>query len=145
MSMQQVSLCLEDLFTLHLGLILLPQFPGGLENLLLSTHLRIFDFRFRITVLPVTQFPGAWPILFLSSSFPGLTRDPKLDEEVSSLHWLCITRFTSLAFAVGEPSFEVVSCPPFDMAPITMFSLIRMSASTFLVFTYLIRILGSVI
>ena len=26
-------------------------------------------------------------------------------------------RFTGLAFAVGEPSFEVVSCPRFDMAP----------------------------
>ena len=34
------------LFTLDLGLILVPRFPGGLENLLLSTHLRIFDFRF---------------------------------------------------------------------------------------------------
>ena len=38
----------------YLGWILLHQFPGGLENLLLSTHLRIFDFQFRITVLPVS-------------------------------------------------------------------------------------------
>ena len=37
-----------------LGLILLPQFPGGLKDLLLSTHLTIFDLRFRITVLPVS-------------------------------------------------------------------------------------------
>ena len=41
---------------------------------------------------PSIQFPGACPTLFLSSSFPGLTRDPKLGEEISSLHWLCITR-----------------------------------------------------
>ena len=42
------------LFTLYLGLILLPQFPGGLKNLLLSTHLTISDLRFPITVLPVS-------------------------------------------------------------------------------------------
>ena len=36
------------------GLILLPQFPGGLKDLLLSTYLTIFDLRFRITVLPVS-------------------------------------------------------------------------------------------
>ena len=28
-------------------------------------------------------------------------------------------RHTDLAFAVGDPSFEVASCPRFDMAPIT--------------------------
>ena len=44
----------ECFFTLHLGLILLPQFPSGLENLLLSTHLRIFDFWLRIALLPVS-------------------------------------------------------------------------------------------
>ena len=43
--------------------------------------------------------------------------------EVSSLHWLRITRFTGLAFAVREPSFEVISCPRFDMAPMIMRSL----------------------
>ena len=37
-------------FTLYLGLILLLQFPDGLENLLLSTS----DFE-----LPSIQFPGA--------------------------------------------------------------------------------------
>ena len=41
-------------FTLFGGLILLPQFPGGLENLLLSIHLRIIDFQFRINALPVS-------------------------------------------------------------------------------------------
>ena len=124
------------------------------------------------------QFLGACPTPFLSSSFPGLTRDPKLCEEISSLHGLCI-RLISLAVAVGEPLFEVASCLRFDMAPITMRSLIwerkllkwlqeyieklimlnkqsrwshssfeklpliRMSASWFLVSTYLIWILGS--
>ena len=45
-----------------------------------------------------------------SSSFPELTRDPKLGEEVSSLYWLRITRFTGLAFAIGEPSFRQPQC-----------------------------------
>ena len=44
--MQQISLCVENF--LH------SLFGFGLENLLLSTHLRIFDFRFRITLLPVS-------------------------------------------------------------------------------------------
>ena len=74
--------------------------------------------------LPRSQFPGTWSTLFLSSSFPGLTWDPKLDEEVASLYCLCISRFTGLAVAVGEPSFEVVSYDLFDMASITMRSLI---------------------
>ena len=43
------------LFTPDLGLILLPQFRGGLNNLLLSTYLRIFYFRFRIS-----ELPGSW-------------------------------------------------------------------------------------
>ena len=109
----------------------------------------------------------------LSSSFTGLTRDPELCDEISSLHWLYITRLMGLAFAVGETSFEVVFCPRFDMAPDTVRSLsweresffffevatrtcrrwfhsspeklplVRMSASWFLVSTYLIWILGS--
>ena len=67
-----------------------------------------------------SQFPEARPNLFLSSSFTGLTRDPDLCGETSSLHWLCITRLVGLACATREPSLEVVSCPRFDMAPITM-------------------------
>ena len=54
---------------------------------------------------------------FLSSAFTGLTRDPKLREEISSL--LCLrSRNTrrGLAFTFGEPSFEVVFWPLFDMA-----------------------------
>ena len=54
---------------------------------------------------------------FLSSAYSGLTQDPKLCEEVSSL--LCSrlrnTRH-GFAFAVGEPSFEVVFWPLFDKA-----------------------------
>ena len=109
------------LFTFYLALIILPQFPGCLENLLLSTHLRIFDFRFRITELPVPWCLARF--FFFHRHSTGLTRDPKLDEEVFSLYWLRITRFTGLAFAVGEPSFGVVYCPRFDMAPITVRSL----------------------
>ena len=69
-----------------------------------------------------TGFPVLVQPLFIPSSFTGLTRDPILREKVSLLQGLCITRLTSLAFAVGEPSFEVVFCPRFDMAPITMLS-----------------------
>ena len=57
-----------------------------------------------------------WANSFSSSSFPGLTRDPDLCVETSSLYWLCITRFTSVASAVCAPSFEVASCPRFGMA-----------------------------
>ena len=54
-SMQQVSLVRGGvLFTLYLGLTLLPQFPGGLKNLHLSTHLRISTSDFQITKLPVS-------------------------------------------------------------------------------------------
>ena len=65
------------LFILHLGLILLHQIPGGLKNLLLTTHLRIFD---PIFESPGIQF-GACPTLFLSLPFSGLTKDPKLGEK----------------------------------------------------------------
>ena len=83
----------------------------------------LFGFDLFASFLALENFPGAWPTHFLSSSFTGSTRDPQFDEEVSSLYWLRITTFTGLAFAVGEPSFEVVFCPRFDMAPITMRSL----------------------
>ena len=53
-SMQQVSLCLVDFRHSSLEFDPFATVPGGLENLLLSTHLRIFDFRFRITLLPVS-------------------------------------------------------------------------------------------
>ena len=66
------------------------------------------------------RFPEASPALLLSSSFTRLTRDPELCDEISSSHWLCITRLTSLDYAVGEPSFEVVFCPRFDMTPDTV-------------------------
>ena len=105
---------------LHWSLILLPQFLVAWRTFScrLTWEFSTSDFE-----LLCSQFPGAWPILFLSSLFTGLTRYPELDEEVSSLHWLCITRFKGVAFAVGEPPFEVVSRPRFDMAPITMCSL----------------------
>ena len=66
------------------------------------------------------QFPEARPTLFVSSSFAELTRDRDLCGETSSWHWPCITRLVGLAFATGEPSLEVVSCPRFDMAPFAM-------------------------
>ena len=53
--------------------------------------------------------------LFLSSSFSGLTRDPELCGEVYSF-----PRLVGLAFATGELSLEVVSCPRFDKAPNTI-------------------------
>ena len=92
------------------GLILLPQFPGGLKNLLLSTHRRFFDFWFRITELPVS-----WCLAdsFLSLSFTGLTRDPKLDEEMSSLHWLCMSRITGLAFCCRRATIRGCSLTSF--------------------------------
>ena len=64
--------------------------------------------------LKLPRFPEASPALLLSSSFSRLTRDPELCDEISSSHWLCITRLMSLAYAVGEPSFKVVFCPRFD-------------------------------
>ena len=109
--MQQVPLCLEG--SRHSSFGFDPSAPVS----------RRLEFPTSDFESPSCQFPGAWQALFLSSSFSGMTRDPKLDEEVSSLYWLRITRFTGLAFAVGEPSFEVVFCPRFDMAPITMRSL----------------------
>ena len=112
--------------------------------------------------------PAACPTLVLPSSFSRLTRDPVLrGRGVSSLQGLCMTRLIRLAFAVGEPSFEVVFCPRFDMAPFEMATRkhrethnveqtkklipfvsrklpsIRLSASWFLVTTYLIWIFGS--
>ena len=91
--MLQVSLCQEG--SLHSVFGFDPSAPVS-WNLLLSTQLE--NFRLPIFESPSIQFPGAWPTLFLSSSFPLLTRDPKLGEEISSLHWLRITRFTGLAF-----------------------------------------------
>ena len=104
-SMQQVSLCLKDSL----------QFFIWVGSFCTSFLVAWRTFSCRLTwefstsnfELPCSQFPGAWPILFLSSSFTGLTQSPK----------------STLAVAVGEPSFEVVSCPLFDMAPITMRSL----------------------
>ena len=52
---------------------------------------------------------------FLSSAYSGLTRYPKLREEISSLRYSGSTRH-GFAFAVGEPSFEVVFWPLFNMA-----------------------------
>ena len=84
-------------------------------------------FLFGMILLPPISWWLEEPSLlvpFLSSSFTRLTRDPELREESSSLHGLCITRLIGLAFAVSEPSFEVVFCPRFDMAPTTIRSLI---------------------
>ena len=73
--------------------------------------------------LEVPHFPEAKATLFLLSSFTGLTKDPDLCGETSSLHWPCITSLAGLAFATWDPSLGVVSCPRFDMAPITRRSL----------------------
>ena len=84
----------------------------------------------------ITEHPVSW---CLADSFSfivisGLTRHPKLGEEVSSLYWVRITRFTGLAFAVGEPSSEVLFFPRFDTAPIIMRSPnLREMAEKFLV------------
>ena len=85
------------LFTLYFGLNLVLCFLVAWRTFScpLTWDFSISDFE-----SPSIQFPGAWPTLFLSSSFSGLTRDPKLGEENSSLHWLRITRLTGLAFAV---------------------------------------------
>ena len=52
---------------------------------------------------------------FLSSAYSGLTIYLKLREEISSLRYSGSTRY-GFAFAVGEPSFEVVFWPLFNMA-----------------------------
>ena len=59
-------------------------------------------------------FPAAISTSVLSSVFSGLARYPKLCEEISSLLGSRATRH-GLAFAIGEPSFEVVFWPRFDM------------------------------
>ena len=69
----------------------------GYWNVLWSVHWRISDFW---TQVGSHQFPS-----FLSSVFTGLTRDPKLREEISSLLGSRATRH-GLAFAIGKPSFE---------------------------------------
>ena len=59
----------------------------------------------------------AYTTSFLSSAYSGLTRDPKLCEEISPL--LCShSRNTrhGFAFAVGVPPFELVFWLLFDMA-----------------------------
>ena len=67
----------------------------------------------------------ARPTLFLLCSFPGLTGDPDPCDETPSLHWPCNTRLVLQGFfAIGDPSLEVVSCPRFDMAPITRRSMV---------------------
>ena len=60
-------------------------------------------------------FPAAISTSFRSSVFTGLTRDPKLCEEISSLLGSRATMH-DLAFAIGEPSFEGVFWPLFDIA-----------------------------
>ena len=59
-----------------------------------SVHLWISNFGIWARMSPISW---GWANSFLSSSFPGLTRDPDLCDETSSLYWLCITRFTSVA------------------------------------------------
>ena len=107
----QFSWAKRILFTFESSLLFLPKFPVGLINLLLSLHLGIFNF-------------GVWArttpsFLWLGPTFTRLTRDPDLCGETSSLHWPCITTLVALAFATGDLSLEFVSCPRFDMAPIT--------------------------
>ena len=131
--------------------------------------------------LELPRFPLARPTLYLLYSFTGLTGHPDPCDETPSERWSCNTRLVGRALAIGDPSLEVVSCPRFDMAPITKHSLVwererellkllepeyvvehmmltkhrswfrsfleklplvRMSASCFLVSTYLIWIFG---
>ena len=60
--------------------------------------------------------PITWefPTLFLSSSFLGLTRDPNLGPDILFALTVHHQIGGSLAFATGEPSLEVVSCPHFE-------------------------------
>ena len=52
-------------------------------------------------------FPAAISTSFLSSVFIGLTKDPKLCEEISSLLGSRATKH-GLAVAIREPSIEIV-------------------------------------
>ena len=61
-----------------------------------------------------TRCLDACTTLFLTSAFSWLTRDPKLRAVISSL--LCShSARHGFALVVGEPSFEVVFWPLFDM------------------------------
>ena len=109
------------LFTLYLDLVLLCQFPDVLKILLLSTLFRNFDFRFRISVLPVS-----WSLV---NSFSFIVIYP-IDSRVQ-IWWgsffLVLTAFLQNQrsyFNTDESSFEKISCPRFDMTPIVMRSLI---------------------
>ena len=111
---------LKVLFTLYLGLILLPSFLVAWRIFSCRLTWVFFDFRFLSHRAPSFLVPAD------SCSFIVI---PRIDQRSQtwwrnlSLHWLRITRLTGLAFAVGEPSFEVVFCPRFDMVPIMMRSL----------------------
>ena len=102
-----------------------------------------------------TLFPNILPcIVFPSATF---TRDTNISTSSGSTMVKIplstknsdITRLVGLAFATRHPSLEIAPCPRFDLIPITMHSSLeklplgRMSASWFLVSTYLIWILGS--
>ena len=66
------------------------------------------------------QFPVAKLTLFLLFSFSGLPGDCDPCDETPSLHWPCNTTLVSQAFAIGDPSLEVVYCSRFDVAPKTV-------------------------
>ena len=60
-------------------------------------------------------FERLFQLLFVSSVFTSLTRDPKLRDGISSLLCQPKTRH-GFACAVGEPSVEIVFWPHLDMA-----------------------------
>ena len=95
-----------SLFTVCLELIL----PHAFSWMLLEHSLvdSLENIRFSVLEANRQLFPAAISTSFLSSVFPGLTRDPTLCEEISSLLWSRATGH-GLDIAIGEPSFEVAS------------------------------------
>ena len=85
-----------SLITVCLEKILPHQFPGCYWNILLSIHLRISDFW---TWVGSHQFPAYY------FDFFSFTEHPRIDKRYQTL-WR-----HGLAFAIGEPSFEVVFFP----------------------------------
>ncbi len=96
------------LFTFYVGWILVSPISSLLEEPSLVDPLE--SLRLPILNLRTSSFLVSGR-LFFHHYLPGLTRDPKLDEEVSSLYWLRITIFTSLAVAVAEPELSL-NCEP---------------------------------
>ena len=98
--------------------------PSFLEAKLTISGQYIWELPTSAFELELHRFLAARLTLFLSYSFHGLTGDPDPCDEAPSFHWPCNTRLLGRAFAIKDPSLEVVSCPRFDMAPITTRSLV---------------------